>query len=196
MVIMAFVDEWVFHARPRPGLQMEKQMSEEFLEIAAEAIADNPFRLFDKDWTLITAGTPDKFNTMTASWGGMGVLWQKNVANVYVRPQRYTYEFLEREDYFTLCFFEEKYRLALNLFGAASGRDLDKVKASGLTPVVDASGAVYYSEARLVLILKKIYFQDLDPARVRNIDLADIYAAGEAYHRLYLGEIVKVLRKA
>jgi len=170
-------------------------MGGEFVEIGAEAIADNPFRLFDKDWTLITAGTPEKFNTMTASWGGLGVLWQKNVATIYVRPSRYTFEFLEREDYFTLSFFEERYRLALNVFGAASGRDLDKVRASGLTPVVDATGATCYAEARLVLILKKVYFQDLDPANVRNIDLADLYAVGEPYHRMYVGEIVKVLRK-
>lgn len=170
-------------------------MSEGFVEIGAEAISDNPFRLFDQDWTLITAGTPEKFNTMTASWGGLGVLWQKNVATIYVRPSRYTFEFLEREDYFTLSFFEERYRLALNLFGAASGRDLDKVKASGLTPAVDATGATYYEEARLVLVLRKIYFQDLDPANLRNLDLTDTYAPGEPWHRLFLGEIVKVLRR-
>lgn len=170
-------------------------MNEGFAEIPADAVTDNPFRLFDKDWTLITAGKPERFNTMTASWGGLGVLWHKNVATIYVRPSRYTFEFLEREDFFTLSFFEEKYRLALNLFGAASGRDLDKVKASGLTPVTDASGASYYAEARLVLILRKIYFQDMDPDNVRNIDLGDLYAVGEAFHRMYVGEVVKVLRK-
>lgn len=168
-------------------------MSENFTEISPESIADNPFTLLHGDWTLITAGQPDKFNTMTASWGGLGVLWQKPVATIYVRPQRYTYEFLERETYFTLSFFEERYRLALNLFGAASGRDMDKVKASGLTPVFGPD-AIYYKEARLVLVLKKIYFHDLDPTNVRNFDLGDTYA-GEDYHRLYIGEIVRVLRK-
>jgi len=88
---------------------------------------------------------------------------------------------LEKEDFFTLSFFEEPYRMALSLFGSVSGRDMDKVKLSGLTPVGDATGAVYYQEARLVLVLRKIYFHDLEPANVRNIDL---------------GEIVKVLRKS
>lgn len=168
-------------------------MSEGFIEVGPEAITDNPFKLFDKDWTLITAGQPDKFNTMTASWGGVGVLWQKPVGTIYVRPQRYTREFIERETHFTLSFFDETYRMALNVFGACSGRDIDKVKTSGLTPVVDA-GAIYYREARLVLVLKKIYHHDIDPANVHNFDLSDIYAAKD-YHRLYIGEIERVLRK-
>lgn len=171
-------------------------MSAVFEEVVPEVMTDNPFKLFDKDWTLITAGQADRFNTMTASWGGLGILWQKPVANIYVRPTRYTYEFLEKEDFFTLSFFEEPYRMALSLFGSVSGRDMDKVKPSGLTPVCDATGAVYYQEARLVLVLRKIYFHDLEPANVRNIDLGEIYGPGESYHRLFMGEIVKVLRKS
>jgi len=168
-------------------------MSEGFIEIAPEALTDNPFKLFHEDWTLITAGQESKFNTMTASWGGLGVLWEKRVATIYVRPQRYTFEFLEREAYFSLSFFEESHRMALQVCGAVSGRTADKIKLTGLTPVVDASGTVYFQQAKLVLILKKLYFSDIDPAKIL-VDLGDTYPEHD-YHRLYIGEIVKVLHK-
>jgi flavin reductase (DIM6/NTAB) family NADH-FMN oxidoreductase RutF len=83
-----------------------------FKEIKPELLTDNPFKLINKDWMLITAGTPDKFNTMTASWGGLGVLWERKVAICFIRPNRYTYEFVERSENFTLSFFEEQHRKA------------------------------------------------------------------------------------
>ena len=169
-------------------------MPQEFVEIRPEEITDNPFKLLGQDWTLITAGQPDQFNSMTASWGGLGVLWQKPVATIYVRPQRYTREFLDREDFYSLCFFGPEHRAALSTCGATSGRDTDKVRATGLTPVTDASGATYYAEARLVLILRKLYVHDLDPAKVSNIDIAPLYAEQD-YHRMFIGEVVKALRK-
>lgn len=169
-------------------------MSDGFIDIAPEAIEDNPFKLLHEDWTLITAGQLDKFNMMTASWGGLGVLWEKPVATVYVRPQRYTYEFLERETHFSLSFFGEEHRLALQICGAVSGRAANKVQMTALSPLVDeGTGAVYYDEARLVLVLRKLYFADIDPARIQ-VDLGDMYPEQD-YHRLYIGEIVKVLRK-
>lgn len=168
-------------------------MSTGFNEISADQISDNTFKLFGADWTAITAGRAEKFNSMTASWGSLGVLWNRPIATIFVRPQRYTREFLEQETHFSLCFFPEAQRNALRIFGAASGRELDKAQAAGLTPVSDPSGCVYYAEARLVLILKKIYHQDLDPANI-GVDLADTYA-DQDYHRMYIGEIVKVLRK-
>ena len=86
-----------------------------FREISVEQLKDNPFTLINKDWMLITAGDGEKHNTMTASWGGVGELWGKYGSTIYIRPQRYTLEFVEREDYYSLCFFGPEYRQALNL---------------------------------------------------------------------------------
>ena len=94
-------------------------------KIDPKTITENVFSLIDEDWMLITAGTAERCNTMTASWGGLGVLWRKNVATVYIRPQRYTFEFVEREDYFTLSFFGGDYRPQLALCGSKSGREVD-----------------------------------------------------------------------
>ena len=101
---------------------------------------DNPFTLINKDWMLITAGNEQSHNTMTASWGGVGELWGKYVSTIYVRPQRYTLEFVEREDYYSLCFFGPEYRQALNFCGTKSGRTLTRTRRTGLTPCFDDVG--------------------------------------------------------
>ena len=98
----------------------------EFKRISPEEINDNPFKLIGKDWGLVTGGTKDGFNTMTISWGGIGVMWNKPVAFTFIRPQRYTYEFLEKDDIFTISFYDESYRKALSLCGSKSGRDINK----------------------------------------------------------------------
>jgi flavin reductase (DIM6/NTAB) family NADH-FMN oxidoreductase RutF len=157
--------------------------------IKPQQIADNVFRLIGADWMLITAGTRQSFNTMTASWGGMGVLWDKEVCWCVIRPQRYTYEFMERSARFTLSFFDERYRGALNLCGTKSGRDIDKVAAAGLTPTTTDSGAVYFAEARLVMECRKLYYQDIDPRNFVDPNIARNYPKRD-YHRMYLGEIV------
>jgi len=169
-------------------------MSGSFKEINPGQIKDNVFKLIGSDWMLITAGTIDFFNMMTASWGGLGVLWNKNVCFCFIRPGRYTYGFMERADHFTLSFFEEKYRNVLDLCGSKSGRDVNKVKATGLTPVKGETGAVHFNEARLVLECKKIYFQDIDPKHFLQNDIAGNYPQKD-YHRMYAGEIVSCLVK-
>ena len=98
----------------------------DFIKINPEEIKDNPFKLIGKDWGLVTAGTKDSFNTMTVSWGGVGIMWNKPVAYTFIRPQRYTFEFLEKNDHFTLSFYGEEYRKALSFCGSKSGRDYDK----------------------------------------------------------------------
>jgi len=168
-------------------------MNTVFQTIRPEALTDNPFTLL-AGGLLITGGKAGDFNPMTASWGGLGILWEKRVATVYVRPQRYTREFLDRDDYFTLSFFDEAHKPALGFCGRNSGRDVNKIKETGLTPVVDDSGAVYYTEARLVLVLKKTYVADIDPHNVTDVDMAAMYP-DQDYHRMFVGEIVKVLRK-
>jgi flavin reductase (DIM6/NTAB) family NADH-FMN oxidoreductase RutF len=165
----------------------------DFTETKPELLAENPFTLVGKEWMLITAGSPESFNTMTASWGGMGVLWERKVAFCFIRPTRYTYEFVERSDFFTLSFFEERHRKSLTFCGTHSGRDTDKVRETGLTPV-KAGGFVYFEEARLVLACKKLYFQDIAPERFLDEKINDMYPQKD-YHRMYVGEIVKCLRK-
>ena len=115
-----------------------------FREISVEQLKDNPFTLINKDWMLITAGDAEKHNTMTASWGGVGELWGKYVSTIYIRPQRYTLEFVEREEYYSLCFFGPEYRQALSLCGSKSGRDVDKF--AGFAWARDINGVPYVTE--------------------------------------------------
>lgn len=162
----------------------------DFTEILPGQLDENAFKLIGSDWTLITAGRMDAFNTMTASWGGLGVLWNKNVCYLVIRPQRYTYEFMEKSQYFTLSFFDRDYRKALEFCGTKSGRDVDKVKETGLTPVRAGCGAVYFDEARIVMECRKIYIQDIDPAGFVDPTIAENYPDND-YHRMYVGEIMK-----
>ncbi|MCX6273432.1 MAG: flavin reductase family protein [Bacteroidetes bacterium] len=156
-------------------------------------LEENIFRLLDKDWMLITAGEPGDFNTMTASWGGFGILWNKPVAYVVVRPTRYTYLFMERSALFTLSFLTAKYRKALNICGTLSGRDVDKVGKAGLTPFTLESGVTGFTEARMIMECKKLYYQDIDPDRFIDKKLDSNYPLAD-YHRMYIGEILTVFK--
>lgn len=164
----------------------------EFKEIAAKDLLFNPFNMIGKRWMLLSAGTARKCNTMTVSWGSLGVLWNKPVATVYVRPQRYTLEFLNREANFSLCTFDEKYHEALSYCGSHSGRDGDKIKASGLTPAFDEA-APYFQEAKAIFLCKKLYCQDFDPACFLDPSLDAANYANKDYHKMIIGSIEKVL---
>ena len=166
-----------------------------FQPVSPYELPDNVFSLIDKTWMLVTAGTAEKCNTMTASWGGLGILWSKPVATCYIRPQRYTKEFLDREEYFTLSFFSEEYRKQLMLCGSKSGRDVDKVKECGFTVETAACGAPYFAEARLVLVCRKRFTQPMDPANIPEDVKASQYQAND-FHTMYIGEIVDALVKA
>jgi flavin reductase (DIM6/NTAB) family NADH-FMN oxidoreductase RutF len=157
-------------------------------------LKENVFKLIDLDWMLVTAGTPERWNTMTASWGGLGILWNKPVTFAFVRPTRHTYGFMEKADKFTLSFFPEKYRKALLFCGTKSGRDYDKAKETGLAPVAPAPGAVTFEQARLVLVCRKLYTTDIDPARFIDPRIDRNYPKKD-YHRLYVGEVVRCLAK-
>lgn len=152
----------------------------------------SPIQLINDEWMLVTSGKEGDYNTMTASWGTLGELWNKEVAFVFIRPQRYTYSFMEKNDFFTLSFFGGGFKKELGLCGSKSGRDIDKVAATGLTPVADEE-KVYFAEASLVLVCKKIAFQDLNPDGFLDPSIEDNYQGD--YHRMYVGEIVEVLQK-
>lgn len=149
------------------------------------------FDIYNKEWALLTAGSAEGYNTMTISWGGLGTLWGKPVATVYVRPSRYTYEFMEKNETFTVSFYPQQCRPALELLGTKSGRDGDKVAEAGLTPVFLPNG-VTFREARVTLVCKKIYFQDLDMANM-PANVQRIYADDGKPHRMYIGEVVAML---
>ena len=165
-----------------------------FSEIHPDKMEENAFHLIGKQWMLITAGSKDQFNTMTASWGGLGFLWNAPVAIIFLRPQRFTYRFVEESDCFTLSFFESQYKDILNYCGSHSGKDVDKVKNSGLIPVYEESGCVYFEQAKLVLLCEKIYFNDIDPAHFIDRSIQRNYPDHD-YHRMYIGKVLKCLIK-
>lgn len=162
-------------------------------KINVKDIKEAPAKLFDNSWSLITAGNENGYNTMTASWGGLGELWNKEVCFIFVRPQRYTYEFIEKNDYFTVSFFGEEYKKALAFCGRNSGRDYDKAKETGLTPMF-VDGTTSFEQARLVFVCKKIAYQDMDPKGFVDSEIAKNYN-GDDYHRVYVGEIVACYKK-
>ena len=127
-----------------------------FQKVDIKELALNPFVKIGKEWMLVTARDGEKVNTMTASWGGMGVLWSENVAFVFIRPQRYTYEFVEKSDRFTLSFFDGEYKKELSVLGTVSGRDGDKIAQVGFD-VCDVDGEPAFEQAKLVLVMKKLY---------------------------------------
>jgi len=161
-----------------------------FKEINLTELNINPFTSIGSDWMLITSGSMENHNTMTASWGGLGVLWGKNVAFCFIRPQRYTLEFVDKEDCFTLSFFNhEQYKSALNFCGSKSGRDFDKDKETGLVPTA-LDGSVAYKQASLVFVIKKLHRQDIDPSCFIDPSLDSHYKQKD-YHKMFVGEIVK-----
>ncbi len=151
------------------------------------------FMKFDKEWALLTAGSLDDHNAMTISWGGMGTLWHKPVVTVYVKPVRHTYEYMEKNDYFTVSFYPERYRKALMLMGSKTGRDCDKDKEAGLTAET-VGESVTYKEAEITLLCRKIYFNDLDTANM-SADVVRTNYTAEAPHRMYLGEVIGIIEK-
>lgn len=166
-----------------------------FQKTELKKLSLNPFAAVGDEWMLITAGTEEAYNTMTASWGGLGVLWNKNVATVYIRPQRYTRKFVEEQEYFTLCFFGDKYREELALCGTKSGRDMDKGKACGFTVAEAACGAPYFEQARLVLVCRKLYADTLKPECFLDSTCERVCYPEHDYHDIFVAEIVEALEQ-
>ena len=156
---------------------------------------ENLFGLLDKEWMLITARDAEtgKINTMTASWGGFGILWNKPVAFVFIRPQRYTHEFTEKAEGLTLSFFGEEYRDALKLCGRVSGRDCDKIADAALTPMLIGERAAF-EEARMVFSCRKLYADDLKESAFVDPALLSNYSAKD-YHTMYIVEIEGIIKK-
>ena len=148
-------------------------------EVDVRSLDINPFTAIGDDWMLVTAGDAASHNTMTASWGGLGVLWGAPVATCYIRQSRYTKEFVDGSDLFTLSFLDPAvWRRQLSYLGRVSGRDEDKIKAAGLTPVA-VDGTTTFAEARLTLGFV---------AQPGTADDARWYQDHD-YHTMYIGKI-------
>ena len=166
-----------------------------FKKIDISELSFNPFDKIGKQWMLLTGGNKDSYNTMTASWGQLGVLWNKNVFTCYIRPNRYTYDFVEKGECFTASFLGEEFREALSFCGSHSGRDCDKAKETGLTPA-EIDGCMTFAESELVLVCRKLYSYDLEEKGFLTDDgLNEKFFANAPYHRAYISEIVGVYVK-
>ena len=164
---------------------------EGYRKIAPDKIPGNVMKMISQDWMLITAGNREKFNMMTASWGGFGILYNKPVAICFINPARYTYSVIEGSDTFTLTFYTEAYRDALQYCGTKSGRDEDKVKGSGLTPMETQNGAMAFSQAWMVVECRKMLSQSLSPDAIAD-PAERAKRAAQPMHKMYIGEILNV----
>jgi flavin reductase (DIM6/NTAB) family NADH-FMN oxidoreductase RutF len=163
--------------------------------IPVEDLVLRPQHLWGTQHLVLTAGdwAQRKFNAMTVGWGSLGVMWSMPFVQVVVRPTRYTYEFIERYDTFTLCAFPPEFASAVQLIGSKSGRDSDKIAEAGLTPIASTRvAAPSFAEAELVIECRKIYWDDMAPAHFLDPRIEDKYPRKD-YHRIYFGEILAVL---
>ena len=157
-------------------------------------LSDNFFEAIGKEWMLVTAGTPDHFNTMTASWGGVGWLWNKPVAFIFVRPERYTHEFIEANDYIMLSFLGDENKKIHGICGSKSGRNVDKIKESGLLPMLTENGHVTFEQARLTLECRKLYKDSLKADNFLDKEpIAKWYGGSHGgFHDMYIAEIENI----
>lgn len=165
-----------------------------FKEIAPEAMNENVFKVIGTDWLLVTGAAGGKANAMTASWGGMGIMWGKPVAFLVIRPQRYTKEFIDKAEGLTISVFAGERRKMMGYFGSVSGRDEDKIARAGLTCLED-EGRVYFEEARMVFICKKLYAQEMQEACFIDNDSREKWYPDKDYHTMYIAEVEKLLVK-
>ncbi len=162
-------------------------------EISLSDLSLNPFDKIGKSWFLISSGDQNGYNTMTASWGFMGIMWGKNTFNCVVRPSRHTFDFIEKNSLFTISFFDEKYRDMLNYCGSHSGRDVDKAKETGLTPLY-IENTVTFEQASEIYVCKKIYSQNMSEECIIDKSCLAFYET-DKMHKLYIGEIIKAYSK-
>lgn len=163
---------------------------EGYRQISPDKIPGNIYKMLSENWMLITAGNDAQYNMMTASWGGLGHMYNKPVAFCFINPTRYTYQLMENNDTYTLSFYTETYRDILNYCGTNSGRDKDKVKEAGLTPITTPSGSKAFSEAWMIIKCRKMVSQSLIPEALHDSQAKEKW--GTQLHKMYIGEILNV----
>lgn len=165
-----------------------------FQPFPIELLEINPFTKIGKEWALVTGGSKKKANTMTVSWGGVGVLWGKNVAYIFIRDSRYTKELIDQGDFFSVSFLNEKYRPALSYCGSHTGREENKFEKAGLTQVF-AHGIPYVDEANLVLLCQKMAAVPVTEDTFNSPEIKEKWYADGDLHTMYVGEIIQVLSR-
>ena len=165
-------------------------------KIDIKALDENFIRNIGFEYMLVCSGSRDSFNMMTASWGGVGFVWNRPCAFVMIRPERYTYKFMEENPHFTLSFLGEN-RHAYTVCGTKSGRDTDKAKEASLTPLELSEGAVSFVEARLALVCRKIYADGMRPDCFLDESVLSAWYGGKrgGFHKLYIAEILSAYAK-
>lgn len=165
----------------------------DFKEISVKDFPLNPFELKSK-WMLVSAQKDNVANTMTASWGGFGVMWNKEVVFVVIRPQRYTKEFVDAGEEFSLSFFDDSHKKDLSYLGKVSGRDEDKISHTSLTLQV-TNTTPYFEEAETIIFAKKLYAQPMGAEYFRDNEVEQHWYPNKDYHILYIAEITKIIEK-
>lgn len=163
-----------------------------YIEIKPEELNKSAFKMIGSDWMLITAEKENKANTMTASWGGFGVMWNKNVTYTVIRPQRYTKEFIDNTDVFSLCFFDSKHKKELSYLGSVSGRDEDKIGKTTLT-LNHYEDVPCFEEADIILICKKLFSQEFQRNSFIDKSLIEKNYPNNDFHTMYISEVIKIL---
>ena len=157
-----------------------------------ELKVENIFNEFADGLVLVTAGNKDRYNTMTIGWGSLGTLWSKSICNVYVKKNRYTHNFMDTNECFTVSFFDKQYQKDLTILGTKSGKDVDKVSLTSLTPLYK-NNIVYFKEAKYTLVLKKIYTHNFNINAIPT-ELKDHYYSVEPEHTMYVGEVIEIIK--
>ena len=165
-----------------------------FQIIKPEELQKNPFTMIGKEWLLITAEKDGKANTMTASWGGMGVMWGKNVVFVFIRDSRFTKEFIDREGRFSLSFPSEEYRKEMKYLGTVSGRDEDKIKEAGVH-VAYHDGVPYIDEGKEILLCRVMSETPITQDEFKDEKIDAAWYADQDYHKMYIAEITDILAR-
>lgn len=177
----------------------EKGVFMAFKEVAIKNLAFSPVKLIGDDWLVLSSGNEEAYNAMTIAWGSFGTMWNKKdydghlpTMTCFVRPQRYTNEFMLNNNYFSVCKLKDENKEMHNVIGVKSGRDLDKIKEVGLTPIF-ADNTIYYEEAELVVICKKLYTEQLKEECFNEKEIVDLCYPQKDFHYMYIGQIEKVL---
>ena len=170
-------------------------MNNLFDTINPKDLNENVIRAIGYEWMLITAGSKSHYNTMTAAWGGIGYLWNLPVSYIFVRPQRFTFEYTEQYDNYSLCFFDKTYKKDLMYCGRNSGRDVNKAKETKLTAIESPNGLISFEEARLIIDCKKIYADDIKELNFLDKSVDQKVYPEKDYHRMYIGEIKSIYKR-
>lgn len=165
-----------------------------FQKVEFDQFEVNPFNKIGKDWMLVTAGNEEKVNTMTASWGGIGVMWGKNVVYVFVRDSRYTKEFIDSEGTFSLSFPSEKYRKEMKFLGTISGRDEDKIAEAGVH-VAYHDGIPYIDEGNMIMFCRVMSETPITREDYLDDDIDTTWYANKDYHNMYIAEITEIMAR-